>query len=83
MNPQKSDSTRFNAFTQYYVQFHQQTPDSVLLYSKYHLKLAEKVNNKNEQFKAYLELGNILRLQKKYDLALTEYQKAKKIVFGQ
>lgn len=81
MNPQKPDSTRFNAFTQYYVQFHQQTPDSVLVYSKYHLKLAQKVNNKNEQFKAYLELGNILRLQKKYDLALTEYQKAKKIAF--
>jgi tetratricopeptide (TPR) repeat protein len=76
MNPKMSDSVRFNAFTKYYIQFHRRYPDSTLIYSQYHLQLATKTNNKNEQLKAHLELGNVLRLRKKYEEALYQYKQA-------
>ncbi|WP_034058492.1 tetratricopeptide repeat protein [Lacinutrix jangbogonensis] len=75
-NEKGIDSVRFNALENYYEINNQTQPDSALVALEYYYLLAEEKKATKHMFKATKRTGNIYRLKRNYDKAMSVYQEA-------
>jgi tetratricopeptide (TPR) repeat protein len=74
-----SDSLRFVALDSFFELNYQINPDTSIKYLKYQLWLSKVKNNLKQQFLSHKNIGNVLRLQKQFDLAMHSYKTAEQL----